>query len=149
MDIHKMMSPNRVVLDLKGKTKEQVLVELVEAQATSETVKNPDKLKKAILERESIMSTGIGISIAIPHAKIADVTDFTLAVGRKKDGIDYDSLDGQPVKIIIMIAAPEGQQNTYLRVLAKVTHVLRDDGARAKILAAKAPEEVIALFENV
>lgn len=143
-----MMAPERVILDLKGNTKKDVLTELAHAQATSGVVDDVDALTHAILEREDIMSTGIGLSIAIPHAKISQVKDFVLAIGRKTDGIDYDSLDGVPVKIIIMIAAPEGEQNKYLRILAKVTHVLRDDGARAKILAASSPDEIIRLFEE-
>lgn len=148
MDIPKMMHPSRVIMQLKGRTKKDALVELAASTAASGCVKNVESLKSAVLEREAIMSTGIGLSIAIPHAKIKDVTEFVLAVGRTLDGIDYDSLDGQPVKIIILIAAPEGQQNQYLRILARVTHVLRDDAARAKILAAATPEEIIALFKE-
>lgn len=148
MDIDRMMAPERVLMNLMGSTKEEVLIEIAEAQATSGCVDDVDALKRAIIEREKIMSTGIGLSIAIPHAKIAAVNDFVLAIGRKPSGIDYDSLDGQPVRIIIMIAAPEGEQNRYLRILAKVTHVLRDDTARTKILAAQTPEEIIALFRD-
>lgn len=148
MDIRSMMTPERIVMRLKGNTKKDVLVELADAAASSGHVSNIEALKSAILEREAIMSTGIGLSIAIPHAKIREVSHFVLAVGRKHEGIDYDSLDGVPVKIIIMIAAPEGEQNRYLRILAKVTQVLRDDGARAKILAAESPEEIIRLFQD-
>jgi len=148
MDIQKMMHPSRVVMQLKGRTKRDALVEIVTSMGLSSAVKNVETLKTAVLEREAIMSTGIGLSIAIPHAKIKDVTDFVLGVGRTHEGIDYDSLDGQPVKIIILIAAPEGQQNQYLRILARVTHVLRDDAARAKILAAATPDEIIALFKD-
>jgi fructose-specific phosphotransferase system IIA component len=148
MDIRSMMTPERIVMRLKGNSKRDVLVELADAAATSGQVSDVAALRNAILEREAIMSTGIGLSIAIPHAKIREVSQFVLAVGRKPEGIDYDSLDGVPVKIIIMIAAPEGEQNKYLRILAKVTQVLRDDGARAKILAAETPDEIIRLFQD-
>jgi fructose-specific phosphotransferase system IIA component len=148
MDIRGMMAPERVLMRLKGATKKEALVELAEAAASSGQISDVNALKNAILEREAIMSTGIGLSIAIPHAKIGEVKQFVLSVGRKPEGIDYDSLDGQPVKIIIMIAAPEGEQNKYLRILAKVTHVLRDDGARSKILAAQNADEIIRLFTD-
>ncbi len=144
--IDKMMAPERIVMELQGTTKKEVLLELVEAEALSGFITDKAALEAAILEREKIMSTGIGISIAIPHAKIPEVSDFVLALGRKSEGIDYDSLDNKPVKIVIMIAAPEGVQNKYLRVLAKVTHVLRNDVAREKILKAQTPEEIIGLF---
>jgi len=148
MEIHEMMSPDRVIMHLKGDNKDDILIELAEAEAKSGKVKDVEALKRAILDRESIMSTGIGVTLAFPHAKIPEVSDFVLAIGRKPEGIDYDSLDGAPVKIITMIAAPEGQQNTYLRVLAKVTQVLRDDATRNKVLAAETPEEIIALFKE-
>jgi len=148
MDIRSMITPERVLMRLKGNSKRDVLVELADAAASSGHVSDVASLRNAILEREAIMSTGIGLSIAIPHAKIREVSQFVLAVGRKHEGIDYDSLDGVPVKIIIMIAAPEGEQNKYLRILAKVTQVLRDDSARAKILSAETPEEIIRLFQE-
>lgn len=148
MDIRGMIAPDRILMRLNGNSKRDVLVELADAAATSGNVSDVAALRNAILEREAIMSTGIGLSIAIPHAKIREVSQFVLALGRKPEGIDYDSLDGVPVKIIIMIAAPEGEQNKYLRVLAKVTQVLRDDAARAKILAAETPEEIIRLFSD-
>lgn len=148
MRIEDMLAPSRVLMNLKGTSKRDVLVELAEAQGASGHVRDVEALKQAILDRESIMSTGIGLSIAIPHAKIPSVSDFVLALGRKPEGIEYDSLDGQPVRIIIMIAAPEGQQNVYLRILARVTHVLRDDDNRSRIMAAESPEEIIALFRD-
>ncbi len=148
MDISSMMAPERVLMRLKGETKDDVLIELANSAAASGHVRDVNALREAILDREAIMSTGIGLSIAIPHAKIKEVSQFVLVVGRKLEGIDYDSLDGVPVKIIILIAAPEGEQNKYLRILARVTHVLRDDAARARILAAQNPQEIIRLFEG-
>ena len=148
MDIPRMMAADRVVMSLASRSKRDALGELAEVSTKSGAVADVAALKNAILEREEIMSTGIGLGIAIPHAKIQAVREFVLAVGLSRSGIDYDSLDGLPVKIIIMIAAPEGQQNTYLRILAKVTHVLREDATRAKILAAATPQEIVELFRE-
>ncbi|MBK8205739.1 MAG: PTS sugar transporter subunit IIA [Planctomycetes bacterium] len=142
-----MLHPERVIMELKSTSKRDALIEIVEDLGKSDAVTNVDALKAAILEREEIMSTGVGLTIAVPHAKLASVKAFTLGIARSAKGIDYDSLDGQPVKIIVTIAAPDNDQNTYLRVLAAVMHVLRDEGKRAGILAAATPADVISVFK--
>ncbi|MCC7508845.1 MAG: PTS sugar transporter subunit IIA [Planctomycetes bacterium] len=134
-------------MELKSTSKRDALIEIVEDLGKSDAVTNVDALKAAILEREEIMSTGVGLTIAVPHAKLASVKAFTLGIARSAKGIDYDSLDGQPVKIIVTIAAPDNDQNTYLRVLAAVMHVLRDEGKRAGILSAATPADVISVFK--
>ncbi|MCB9894338.1 MAG: PTS sugar transporter subunit IIA [Planctomycetes bacterium] len=148
MDIHGMLSPERIIMNLTSGTKRDALVEIVSNLGESEGVTDVEALKKAILEREEIMSTGVGLTIAVPHAKLASVKSFTLGLARSEKGIDYDSLDGQPVRIIVTIAAPDNDQNTYLRVLAAVMHVLRNEEQRNAILAAKNTDEIIAVFKS-
>jgi fructose-specific phosphotransferase system IIA component len=146
MDISGMLSPERVIMELKSSGKRDALVEIVSDLGNSDAVTDVEALKNAILEREEIMSTGVGLTIAVPHAKLASVKAFTLGIARSVKGIDYDSLDGQPVRIIVTIAAPDNDQNTYLRVLASVMHVLRDEGKRTAILKADTPAGVIDMF---
>ncbi|MEZ5993732.1 MAG: PTS sugar transporter subunit IIA [Planctomycetota bacterium] len=148
MDIHGMLSPDRIIMDLQSSTKRDALVEIVTNLGTSDGVTDVEALKKAILEREEIMSTGVGLTIAVPHAKLASVKSFTLGLARSSKGIDYDSLDGQPVKIIVTIAAPDNDQNTYLRVLAAVMHVLRNEDHRKSILGATNAQDIINVFKE-
>jgi fructose-specific phosphotransferase system IIA component len=148
MDIHTMFAPGRVILNLESSSKRDALVEIVKNLGTSDAVTDVEALKNAILEREEIMSTGVGLTIAVPHAKLASVKAFTLGLARSTKGIDYDSLDGQPVRIIVTIAAPYNDQNTYLRVLAAVMHVLRNEDRRKAILNAATPDEVINVFKG-
>jgi nitrogen PTS system EIIA component len=142
-----MLDPKRVITDLKGNSKRDALIEIVENLGTSEAVTDVEALKTAILDREEIMSTGVGLTIAVPHAKLPSVKAFTLGIARSKKGIDYDSLDGQPVRIIAAIAAPDNDQNTYLRVLAAVMAVLREEDKRNAILEAENPEDIIKVFD--
>lgn len=142
-----MLSPERVILELKSTSKSEALVEIVQDLGKSDAVTDVEALKNAIIEREEIMSTGVGLTIAVPHAKLPSVKAFTLGIARSARGIDYDSLDGQPVRIIVTIAAPDNDQNTYLRVLASVMHVLRDEEKRKAILAADSAEQILALFK--
>ncbi|MBK9975611.1 MAG: PTS sugar transporter subunit IIA [Planctomycetes bacterium] len=148
MDVHGMLRPERIIMNLKASTKRDALVEIVEDLGKNPGVTDVEALKKAILDREEIMSTGVGLTIAVPHAKLASVKSFTLGLARSQKGIDYDSLDGQPVRIIVTIAAPDNDQNTYLRVLAAVMHVLRMEDKRKAILAATAPQDVVNVFKE-
>jgi mannitol/fructose-specific phosphotransferase system IIA component (Ntr-type) len=146
MDISGMLSPERVIPKLKSTSKREALIEIVENLGTSGAVTDVEALKTAILDREEIMSTGVGLTIAVPHAKLPSVKAFTLGIARSPQGIDYDSLDGQAVRIIVAIAAPDNDQNTYLRVLAAVMSVLREEDKRNAILEAATPEEILKVF---
>jgi mannitol/fructose-specific phosphotransferase system IIA component (Ntr-type) len=139
------LSPERVVY-LKGKTKQEALLELVDAIGKAPEVSDKEQLRKAIFAREEIMSTGIGLEIAVPHAKLPSISNFVLAVGISKDGIEYDSLDGKPVKIVVMIAGPAGDQELYLRILASVTLLLKNARTRDRIISATTPAEVRNTF---
>jgi nitrogen PTS system EIIA component len=104
---------------------------------------------RAILEREKIVSTGIGIGVAIPHAKLAGYEEFFIAIGiQKNGGIEWNALDGLPVKLIFMIGGPENRQTEYLNILSMITTAIRDEERRKSLLKATSPEEVIALFEE-
>lgn len=141
MKISKLLAPEMVV-DLAARDKTAALKELAALLATSKNVGDGKAFQKAILEREAILSTGIGLGIAVPHAKVASVRDFAVAVGRSKAGIEWDSLDGRPVNIVVMIAANDGQSAEYTRLLAALVNKVKPDAARAKLLAAAGPAEI-------
>ncbi|RKY58732.1 MAG: PTS sugar transporter subunit IIA [Candidatus Latescibacterota bacterium] len=137
-----MISPERVVW-LSSSTKEEVLRELVDVLSTAPQVRDREALLRAILEREGIMSTGVGLGIAVPHAKIDSVSDFVIAIGISRKGVDFDALDDKPVHIVVMIAGPAGQQDRYIRILAKVVLTLKDPRVREALLNAETPQEVL------
>jgi mannitol/fructose-specific phosphotransferase system IIA component (Ntr-type) len=118
------------VLDLKSRTKDAALMELVQALANAHEVKDGEKLLQAVLERERIVSTGIGLSVAVPHAKIPEVADFVVAYGRSKEGIDFGSIDDRPVHHVVLIVGPPDKQQRYLQFLATVTLKLKQPALR-------------------
>lgn len=145
MELSKYLGPECVLI-LKGRTKGAVIEELARA-LTGKAKVDFDKLYAAILKREELMSTGIGNGLAIPHVRMGDVPRPTMAVGVSRDGIaDYDSLDKKPVHIIVLIAVPEGQHDTYIRLLARATETLRDEQIRRRILDAPNPEELYKIL---
>ncbi len=150
MDISGMLAVDRIVR-LQHTSKEDALVELATLLGRLPFVEETDELVRAILDREEIMSTGIGQEIAVPHAKLASVKNFAIALGLAPKGLEYDSLDKLPVKVIAMIVAPEGQENTYLKILKKVTEILRVNANKKKILAladAGKYSEIIDMFRE-
>ena len=120
-----------------------------EMVADAPEVTSPDALLRAIKAREAIMTTGIGMGIAIPHAKTSSVTDFVMAVGRSKEGVDYQSLDNLPVHLIILIVASDTQGEDFLKLLGKIGAFFNTPGNKEKFLKAKTPEKVLMLFKKI
>ncbi len=141
------LSPGRVA-DLSSRDREGAIAELCDLLRGDPRVGDAESFRRAVLDREKVMSTGIGLGIAVPHAKIASVTDFVLAVGRSTEGIDFASLDGRPVHLVVLIAGPEERQARYLQILAGVTLRLKDEGLRTALREARGPEEVVALLSR-
>jgi len=136
ISLDNIISPERVLI-LESDNKEAAIRELASSLAASTDVQDPEALLSAVLERETIMSTGIGLGIAIPHAKIASVSDFVVAFGKSPRGIEFNSLDGKPVQFIVMIAGPDQQQERYLQLLARITLKLKDAGVRRQLSEAE------------
>lgn len=135
MKISELVSPERIVaLTARQATKEGAIKALTRVLGKTPEVDNEKELLRAVSDRERILSTGIGSGIAIPHAKIRSVSRFVAALGISKNGIDFDSLDGKPAHVIVMIAGPEGDNETYLRILARFTEVLKFDTTRERII---------------
>lgn len=147
LSLSSMLSSDRIV-DLKSAEKMPVLREMVDLIAHSDLVGDANALFDAIVAREKIMSTGIGIGIAVPHVKIPSIKGFVMAIGRKKEGIEFDALDGRPVQLVVMIAAPEHEQDNYLRVLARVVATFKNQAFLNKVIGAASPAEVLALFAD-
>lgn len=134
------------VIDLEATNKADALVELVGAAASAEAVHDGDALLVAVRDRENLLSTGIGLGIAIPHARIASVDAFVVAVGRHAEGLAFESIDSKPVHIVVLIAGPSDAKKPYLELLAQISRRLKLETVRDAILAAPSPEEVVALL---
>lgn len=122
------------------------LIDLLQAQGK---LQDPEGFRKAIFHREQLVSTGIGMGVAIPHAKMDCFSDFFIVVGiQRKKGLDWNALDKVPVRLIFMIGGPEGRQNEYLQILSLLTSAIRDAELRKELLKAASIEEVVALFSD-
>ena len=148
IDLSDHLRPEQVV-DLTAVTKDAALQEMVAAAARSDAVEDELALLEAVRAREKILSTGIGLGIAIPHARIDAVSQFVVAVGRHAGGIDFESIDQRPVHIVVLIAGPADTQKPYLELLAQLSKRLKLEEVREEIRGgAPAPRVVELLTGN-
>jgi len=146
MRIRDHLTAGRIVL-LEPRKKAQALDRLVRLLADATPDVEREELSRAVMRRESLMSTGIGQGLAVPHVRMAGFREVAMAIGVSRKGIeDYESLDGRPVHIVLLIGAPAGQHEAYIRLLAVVTETLKDEKLRETILAAETPEEIYSLL---
>ncbi len=139
----------RVILFLNVDQRDAALRTLVDSLEKAGKLQNKEDFYQAILERERIVSTGIGIGVAIPHAKLSGYGDFFIAIGiQKKQGLEWNALDGSQVRLIFMIGGPENKQTEYLKILSRLTMAIKDEERRKKLLKATTPHEVIELFQG-
>ncbi len=136
------------IKDLESDNKTDALNEMIELISTSSNIKDITSFKKAIFKRESLMSTGIGLGIAIPHAKIAECEDFVIAIGRLKNSIEYESLDDKPVNLIFMIGASDKQDKEYIRLLSRLVLRLKDNHVHKELLKAKDRYEIYSIITS-
>ena len=148
MKITDLLNKNSISINPKVNSKEEAINILVKLMNDSGKLKDKNEYKKAVLERESLSTTGIGDGIAIPHAKSSAVKEAGLSAMVVTDGVDYDSLDGEPAKIFFMIAAPEGENNLHLDVLARLSTMLIDTNFQNALLNAKSSEEFLGLIDE-
>ncbi|MDB6081447.1 MAG: hypothetical protein JWO53_719 [Chlamydiia bacterium] len=140
---------NNLICFIDASTKENALKLLIEASLKIKALPDGEKFFNAIYEREKIVSTGIGMGVAIPHAKLASYHDFFLVIGVLSRGLPWNALDGAPVRLIFLIGGPDDKQTEYLQILSLLTTALRDENLRKEMLAATSPEEITKLFEGI
>src|SRR3954469_14900750 len=142
------LDPAAVVVDLTATTKKGALEELVSLLAQNGKVKDPKTTVDILMEREKLGSTGIGQGIAIPHAKTDQTTQVTASFGLSRKGIQFDSLDGEPVYIFFLLVAPPDAAGQHLKALARISRLLKDKFFRQALKEAKSLDEVKKVIEE-
>ena len=144
--LDKMLVKSCIKLNLNAKSKIEVIDELVDLLYTAGRLNDKDEFRKTILKREEQSSTGLEEGIAIPHGKSSSVKIPTVAFGLSKEGIEYDSLDGEPSKLFFMIAAPADATDSHIETLSQLTSLLLDDDIREQLLKVKTEQEVLDIL---
>lgn len=146
LKITDILAPSCVHLDLEVSDKTDLLTKLVDVVAETGKVKDRDTLLKVILDREKLMSTGIGYGVALPHGKSNVVEQSVAAVATLREPIDFDALDDKPVNIVLLLVGTEENVGAHLRLLSRISRMVGSEQFRTSLLASHSVEDVLDLF---
>ena len=148
MKFSEIISPSQIVLDLKSTDRWLAIEELVGILVEQQCIEGPrrESVIQAVKNREKTMSTGIGFGIAIPHASTDAIAKVTAVLARSSRGINFDSLDNQPVRLVVLFLVPTGQYQQHLKTLASISRFLNDREFREQAEHSKTPEEIYQLI---
>jgi len=146
MKVTDFLAADMVVADLVAQTKAGVLAELSRHLAGHMAGVDAEALRKVLEERELLASTAIGDGIAIPHGKLDAVGRLVGALGRARQGIEFESIDGKPTHLVFMLVAPASSTGVHLKALARLSRLFRDEDFRQRLLAAP---DAVAMYQAI
>jgi len=147
MKILDVLQKEAIIPDLKSRTKAEVLDELVVPVARLAGVSR-EELVKVLLERERLGSTGIGGGIGIPHGKLRHLDNLIIGFGLSRKGVDFESLDGAPTRIFFLLVTPENSTGLHLKMLARISRVLKNEPFRERLLQAGDSDEIYQIVKE-
>ncbi|NIA23145.1 MAG: PTS transporter subunit EIIA [Proteobacteria bacterium] len=146
--IHKLLRENFMILHLKAKDKKGVLEELSNACYERGFIDNPEELFRTLMEREKVITTGIGRNVALPHARTDVVKRLHLIFAKSDTGVDCDSLDGKPVYLFFLFIGPNKENKEYIKILAEISRLVRIEQVRKTLLESKTEEDVFRIIKE-
>ena len=149
MKLSKFCVEDLISFELLAQAKEEVIKELVDLASKSKLVKDAGQLLQDILEREKLVTTGVGYGVAFPHAKSKAIRGIIIAFGRSKRGIDFSSMDKKPVHLFFLIAAPEDAIGAHLNVMARLSYLMKSEKNRDRLMKIKSPKELLEVLDSV
>ena len=147
MKICDVLQKETILADLRGQNKKSILEELVAPVSEIANV-NQEDLVKVLMERERLGSTGIGGGIGIPHGKMKNIDSLILGFGLSRKGVDFESLDGQPTHIFFLLITPDNSTGLHLKLLARISRILKDDPFKTRLLNATNGDEILDIIKE-
>jgi mannitol/fructose-specific phosphotransferase system IIA component (Ntr-type) len=148
MKLTDYLKPEYVEVGLKADSKDALLDKMVDLAARNPHVLDARKVRTAILEREKIMSTGVGKNFAIPHGKTDAVDDIVISFAVTAQPINYDSMDNEPVRLVLLLVSRDSLVGQRLKLLSRASKIMNSDTAREALMAAKSVEELLSIFRS-
>ncbi len=148
MKISDILTEQLVMTGLAGENKDEIIDAMIELVSSSPKVVDKTKLRDAILEREKIMSTGVGNGFAIPHGKTDAVTDIVAAFAVTAEPIDYESLDEKPVRLVFLLVGKDNMVGPHIKLLSRISRLMNKEDFRKRLLSAGSPKELMEMFKQ-
>lgn len=148
MKISDLLDESNIIPGLSARTKNEAIDKLVDTlsdKLDGETIKS---VRKAVLERENIMSTGVGKGLAIPHGKSKQLSQTYAAFGKLEEPVEYNAIDGEPVHILFLLVGPESQNSVHIKMLSRISRLLNSSAFREKLVASTDVNTIIDLFRS-
>jgi fructose-specific phosphotransferase system IIA component len=145
MQLSEILTVECVRSPLTGGDKQAVIGELVDVLTAAGKVSDPEGLKSAVWTREQTRTTGIGHGLAIPHGKNAGMKGLAMAIGKPAEPLDFEAIDNQPVRLVVLLASPPDRTSDHIQALARVSRLMSSESFREKIYAAQTPEAIFDL----
>jgi len=142
MRLTDILKPEQIKVPLASKEKKAAINELVDVLVQAQLIKDAGLVLASVLEREATRTTGVGHGLAIPHSKCAGVSKLSMAIGKPKEPIDFQSIDGQPVFVIVLLVSPPEQTGAHIQCLARISRLMTVEGFRNRLRLAKTAAEV-------
>jgi mannitol/fructose-specific phosphotransferase system IIA component (Ntr-type) len=146
--LSELLSAERVKVPLDSRTKSDVLQELVELVTSDRENRDTGAILSSVREREMVLSTGVGGGVAIPHGKTPHIDQLVLAAGVAPEPIDFDALDGKPVRLFFLLVGPESASGAHVKALSRISRLLRRESLRSDLLAARSSEDVLRMIRE-
>ncbi|MEM9372578.1 MAG: PTS sugar transporter subunit IIA [Planctomycetota bacterium] len=145
MQLSEILTVECVRSPLRNDAKHDVICELVDLLVDAGRVSDGDALKDAVWTREQTRTTGIGHGLAIPHGKCDGISELTMAIGKPAEPLDFEAIDNQPVRLVVLLASPPDKTSDHIQALAQVSRMMTDEDFRQKIYEADDPAAIFDL----
>ena len=146
MLLSELLTPERVRVPLQGASKQALLEELVGVLQASGAVADGAAVLMSVQARERVLSTGVGCGVAIPHGRSDSVPALAMAAGVTDAPVDFDSLDGQPVRLLFLLVGSDDSAGLHVKALSRISRLVRKDEFRTRLAGARSPEEFLAVL---
>lgn len=148
MRISDILNEHLVLTDLRGNSKDDIINALVDLIGSSPRVLDKDKVRQAIFDREKLMSTGVGNGFAIPHGKTDAVSDIVAAFAITAEPIDFDAMDGKPVRLVFLLVGKDSMVGSHIKLLSRISRLMTKEQFRDRLLTIGTPQEVLETFRS-
>lgn len=146
MKLMDILTEDRIKIPLENTDKEKIIDEMVMLIDRSAKLKDKDQILKAVLDREAVMSTGVGDEIAIPHGKSDGVDDIIAALGITKEPVNFDSLDNKPVRLVWLLVGPQDKTGPHLKALSRISRLMHKKEFRDRLISTSKPRDIIKVI---
>lgn len=147
MNLLDILSPECIISPLTSAEKRGAIDELVDCLASAGRVRDAKGLKEAVWTREQTRTTGIGNGLAIPHGKSPSMTSVAMAIGRPARPMDFEAIDGQPVRLVVLLASPPDRTTDHIQALARISKLMSMNDFRERIYSAAGAPEIYELLK--